>query len=232
MSAVHERLAGHKPEANLRALVDGVKARDEAAIEGFFTFTSKLTRTFVGQLPNADDVVHEVAAKAVGAVVDFEPPDDAAPESFDKALKGWIVTIAKNRVRDDFRRKRRQVQETGNFAWVERTTAAQDYQAEQPQASARDTHEALQEALAEKARELIADRPSILAVFELALQGKTHAEIVQELGISEVNVRQRLSRGRKPLEEKLIKPAGFNRAAAFGTHVARAASQGRIDGLQ
>lgn len=137
---------------------------------------------YVSPLADAEDVVQEVA---LAAARDFRSYDPAAP------FLNWVIGIARNRVREHYRRRGRQRHEAFDEAALERVEAA--FHSSGPQFDAR--REALEYCLgqlSQRARQLVEYR---------YLHSLSPPEIAPRLGISLQSVYTRLSQVRQALRE-------------------------------
>lgn len=211
---------------NLRSIHSRIAAGDEQATGEFYNWVSTHIphKTFSG-LPDSEDLREVVAIKATNNFGQFVPPED--PAVFDQTVTSWVKVISRNVARDQLRKLRRTSHlQTSN---INVNDLANQTQEEEPTNSLLTTS-SLSEVLREKAEELL--RPTIFAVVDLSLQGKRIEEIAELTRLSRVNVRARLSRGRKVLVERFITPAGFEPATRFSSSAGHAASEGRINSLK
>lgn len=213
---------GERLELDLRDIHRKIVEGDEDARGQFYQYVqARVPRSIFRGLTEAEDLVDITAIKASLRFHLFEPPEE--PEVFDKAVHGWIYTIARNTRTDLFRQRFRHLNSreatANNLIGI---PFEEDSRRSEITTS-------LQEVLDQKARELL--KPEFYSVVKLRMDGRTFPEIANELRLSEVNARQRLSRGRGRLVREFITPAGFKYVGQFGREVAEAARSGRLSSI-
>ena len=217
-----EEEQGQPIPINLRTLHTRIIGGDAEATGQFYQYVFGRTPKIFSGIPESEDLADTTAIKAASRFHLFEPPEEV--DVFDRAVNSWIYTIAINVKRDFFRR-------TNGKSTVNLESVSEF--ADQSPAGTAENHRPLpllQEVFDQKAKELL--KPEYYTVVRLRMEGLSTPQIAQELGITEVNARQRLSRGRRILVRKIIEPAGFIQAIRFGLACAWATGKGRIDSVK
>lgn len=208
---------------DLRGLHTKIVAGDGEACGQFYEYVFRRSSRIFRGLQNSEDLTDETALKATSRFGLFEPPEEVT--AFDRAVNGWIRVIALNTKRDEFRRIGRHPRTVGLDEFVENT-----YQEPQQPEETSQNQSFLQDVLDQRAKKLL--RPEYYSAVRLRMEGKKIPEIAGELGITEVNARVRLSRGRKRLVKEFIEPAGLVIAAKFGPYIRDAAYDGQIESVR
>lgn len=223
MTRVEQLDSPAQPIINVRQLYDRVVGGDETAVEEFYQYAKGSLSRF--HFPNSvrDDLIQLTATKAATNFHNFQPPED--PEVFDHAVGGWIYAIARNNRADYWRYQTTRPSSTiDQERWDEIAAPVPDL--DQDSDDTPDTNQLLEEILREKAAQMLS--PHIFSVVQLRMEGLEIPKIAQKLDLTEVNVRQRLVRGRRRLVKEFITPAGFQPVRRFGANVQGAAYDGRI----
>lgn len=173
-------LAAHRG-AEDRRLASACAAGDTHAFETLYRrFGEKMksiARNHLGSTSDAEDVVQEAFIKLHRA---------AATYTGEASLATWLYRILVNTCYDHLRRRRRRVEEASMDAMAERSAAAVD--------------DLKRLALRKLLDELPDQRRSVFVLYEI--EGLSHAEIAEILGISEGNSKWILFATKKDLQEK------------------------------
>lgn len=215
---------------NFESLVGKVKlGHEDASLELAEYLRSRFLKFFSARLAKeAEDLTQSTLYKIFGNLGRFEPKYPKA--AFSSQFLGWCFTIGRNALFDEIARKKKEdlLSQLNSWDESERPSATSLDKSEdkrpqpQPELLARMLKDKLAEMLPEHLRKIA----------EVAIENKSIAEIAAELGYTQGAVRTSLWQARKIIDEELIFPAGYKRAAIFGNNVRKALNIGRINGVK
>lgn len=167
-------------------LLSGVRSREPQAWQRFVRIYGPVLFLWCRKAGlsrhDAADIVQNTFAAVAGHIAEFRRrrPDDS--------FRGWLWTITQNKIRDHFRQLKGTAQARGG-------TTAQLMLAEVPESdmdsstSSEDEVGLIQQGVVEAIRAEFEDR-TWKAFWQLAIEGRTAAEIAIELGMTKRAVRQ------------------------------------------
>lgn len=217
MSLTHQtqRHAGLSQRyAGLSELMNSYLEGDQRAFAELYRRLSPLVRgqirSKISNPATAEDLLQATFMKAHGARSRFATPEGASP---DRAVAVWYATIARNATIDHLRkiyRERAVKLDTAGDDTVELLDSLRD---ETPDSESLAIEQERQLGIAARIRAALAGLPQnqreVVAMHKL--EGKTMAEISDELGVREGTLRVRAHRGYKSLAGLL---AGYRAQAA------------------
>ncbi len=183
------------------SLLRGLQERRDSAWERLVELYAPLVRSWcLGagmQTAEALDVVQEVFLAVHRKVRDFTPQRNTG------GFRGWLWTIARNRIRDHFRRLRDQEQAAGGstaLQWL-RSRAVDVTVAEEPPEAPGETAALLHRAL-DSIR--VDFQPQTWTAFwSTTVLGRSTEEVAEEFGVTPGAIRQARSRVLRRLREQL-----------------------------
>lgn len=188
------------PSASSGSLLLGLQRGQDAAWQRLVDLYAPLVRSWclaAGLGPNESlDVVQEVFLAVHRRVHEFVPRRDTG------GFRGWLWTIARNRIRDHFRRLRDREQAAGGstaMQWLHSTAEAplDDEAPESPSETTALMHRALEYVRAEF-------QPQTWTAFwNTTALGRSTEEVAVELGVTPAAVRQSRSRVLRRLRQQL-----------------------------
>lgn len=191
----------HKSLSSLSSsLILRVKARDSDAwvrlTQLYGPLVYRWARQTGLQASDAADIVQEVF-RAVSANIDgFSNRDGAG------SFRGWLWTIARNKIRDLFRRRAKQPQAVGGTDANQQFDQMPDLSDEEPESADFDSATSLTHRAMSLIREEFATT-SWQAFWRSTVDGQPAAEIAEDLGMTTGAVRQAKYRVLRRLREEL-----------------------------
>ncbi len=174
------------PPPGERAKIERLCRRDPLAFQAFVVEHQRavfgLFSRMLGRGPHVQDLAQETFLRAYRALPDFDPNGPAK-------VGTWLTTIATRLALDERKRRRR----------------LPDSETEEPSHARTPLHEhetgQLRAAIERAARALPDDQCAVLVLTEV--QGLSHAEVAEVLGVPEATVKTRAYRAREKMKEAL-----------------------------
>ena len=220
------------PQVNVEELVNRTKSGDKQAwVELDGILDTKLRGGFYSMGDRGPDLLQDTKFKIFSQLDTFDPTLGRTGD-FSLGWISWTRQIARNVRRDEFRRQKRQPQQTEfdeNRLGEVILEEGQESEVSRPKVD-------FQELFRVKIDELLP--PLQKEIVRLALSGLTPPDIAGALGKKEGTIRTSLYYARIKLESELIFPAGYGRLRAFRgesytqTHLDRAVREGKLEGVK
>ncbi|OGH48420.1 MAG: hypothetical protein A3G66_01055 [Candidatus Levybacteria bacterium RIFCSPLOWO2_12_FULL_39_17] len=220
------------PQVNVEELVNRTKSGDKQAwVELDGILDTKLRGGFYSMGDRGADLLQDTKFKIFSQLDTFDPTLGRTGD-FSLGWISWTRQIARNVRRDEFRRQKRQPQQTEfdeNRLGEVILEEGQESEVSRPKVD-------FQELFRVKIDELLP--PLQKEIVRLALSGLTPPDIAGALGKKEGTIRTSLYYARIKLESELIFPAGYGRLRAFRgesytqTHLDRAVREGKLEGVK